>query len=193
MEPKKIWKTALYFSAAAVGGWLFLRFLGPVLLPFGLGLLVARAADPAIRWLQRQTGVPRWLAAGICVLAVYLLVGLGLWLLCRILCREAAGFLRSMPVLAQSLAAPFARLQTWLLNLAERFPDGIGAAVFLSVPAGREPCGPARQADGAGARRGDGGIPAERGADAAAGHEHGRAEKAERILIEEVWRRCVKN
>lgn len=128
MSKQTIWHRVLILSAAAAGVWLGLWLLGPVLLPFGLGLLVARAADPAIRWLQRQTGIPRWLAAGICVLAVYLLVGLGLWLLCRILCREAAGFLRSMPVLAQSLAAPFARLQTWLLNLAERFPDGIGAA-----------------------------------------------------------------
>lgn len=135
MSKQTIWRTVLAATGAVVGAWLAIWLFGPVFLPFGLGFLVAKSADPAIRWLQKRSGVPRWLAAGVCVLAVYMLLGVGIWLLCRVLCREAAGFLRSAPMLAQSLAEPLERLQTWLLNLAGRFPDGIGAALEKGVQA----------------------------------------------------------
>lgn len=133
MEKRKIWQKVLLAAGSAAGAWAFLWLFGPVLLPFALGLAVAAAADPAMDALGRRIRLPRWLAAGLCVSALYILLILGLGLLCRVLCRELWGFLRSLPELAGSLTGPMERLEQWLLNLAERFPDGIGHGLTEGV------------------------------------------------------------
>ena len=133
MQKHKLWQTVLLLAGAGLAAWLLLWLLGPVLLPFVLGFLAARAADPAVRSLQHRLGLPRWAAAGLCVSAIYAVLALGLWLLCRILCREAKGFLQSLPALAQSLSGPVQRLEARLLALAGRFPDGIGKALEEGV------------------------------------------------------------
>ena len=133
MGKHRLWQTVLIMTGAILGAWLFLWLLGPVLLPFVLGFLMARAADPVIQGLQRRLRLPRWAAAGLCITAIYTVLILGLWLLCRILCREAQGFLQSLPALAQSLSGPVQRLEARLLALADRFPDGIGKALEQGV------------------------------------------------------------
>ena len=67
MEHHKLWRTVLLSAAWTAAALLILRFLGPVLLPFGVGLLFALAADPAIGRLQRQLSLPRWAAAGLII------------------------------------------------------------------------------------------------------------------------------
>lgn len=131
MGKQKRWQTLGVLAASAVGLWLFLWLLGPVLLPFLAGFLVAKLADPAVRTLSRR--LPRWLATGLCVTAVYGVLGAGLYFLCRVLCGELEGFLQSLPSLVQSLAGPVGRLEHWLLNLTGRFPDGIGQALQEGV------------------------------------------------------------
>jgi len=101
------------------------------LLPFAAGFLVAKTVAPVVDTLEKR--LPRWLAAGICVSGIYLALGAALWLLCRILCREAMGFAASLPAVAQSLAEPAQRLETRLLRLVSRFPDGIGQALTEGV------------------------------------------------------------
>lgn len=133
MEQRVLWRKILSAAGIAAAVWVFFRIFGPVLLPFAVGLVVAKAADPALSALSRQLRLPRWLAAGLCVSAVYILLVLVLSVLCRILCREAMGFARSLPTLAQSLAGPMARLEQRLLQLAGRFPDGIGHALEEGV------------------------------------------------------------
>lgn len=125
MDKRKLWKKISLSAAAVAGSGLLLWILGPVLLPFAIGAVIAAAAEPAARRLP----LPRWACAALCVTGVYLLAGTVLWFLCRVLCGELAGFLRGLPALAQSLADPVQRLREWLLNLADRFPDGFGAAL----------------------------------------------------------------
>lgn len=117
--------------AVAVGAGVWL--LWPVVLPFLLGLLAARAAEPGVRFLDRRLGLPRWLGALGAVAGVYGLLGLGGWLLCRVVLRELGRFLRSLPVLAETMTGPMLRLKQQLLNLAGRFPDGVGAALEQGV------------------------------------------------------------
>lgn len=132
MKKRSLWQRVLIaisvFGGFLAGIWLF----GRALLPFGLGFLAARAVSPAIGQLQK-TGLPRWLAAGLCVSALYITLSLAVGLLCRLLCREAADLARSLPALAQSLTGPMARLEQRLLELAGRFPDGIGKALEEGV------------------------------------------------------------
>lgn len=129
MDKRKLWRRVGLSTAAVVGGGLLLWILGPVLLPFAAGAVIAAAAEPAARRLP----LPRWACAALCVSGVYLLTGTALWLLCRILCGELAGFLRGLPALAQSLTGPIQRLRDWLLGLTARFPDGFGEALREGV------------------------------------------------------------
>ena len=133
MGKRKLWQQALTIAAAVGAVWLGLWLLGPVLAPFGLGLLLARAVSPAIDGLTGRGRLPRWLAAGLCVTGLYLLAAGSLWLLCRLLCRELFGLLQSLPGAAQALTGPVRRLEQWLLRLVSRFPDGIGHGLTQGV------------------------------------------------------------
>lgn len=123
------WQTVLRIAAAIAGAWVLFRFLGPVLLPFAVGLLPAKAAEKTVPRLQTRLNAPRWVAACLCVGVVYILFFLLLFLAGRLLFQELEGFFRSLPMLASSLTQPIHRLEQALLRLASRFPDGIGAAL----------------------------------------------------------------
>ena len=73
------------------------------------------------------------MASGVCVLGLFAALFGGLFLLCRLLCGEAAGLVRELPALAQGLQAPVSRVKTWLIAMAERFPDGLGSGLRAGV------------------------------------------------------------
>lgn len=129
MRIEKPWRTILQTVAILGIGYVFLRVLGPVLLPFGLGLIPAVAAARATDRLQSHIRAPRWLTACLCTGIIYIVCFLVLFLTGRILYQELEGFFRSLPTLAGTLTEPVHRLEQSLLRLASRFPDGIGAAL----------------------------------------------------------------
>lgn len=133
MEKQKLWQKILFCTAGAAGAFLALRFLGPVLLPFGFGLAIAFLAEPMVTRLQNRTTMPRWLCAGTGVTVIYVLISTGLFILCRLLWKELAAFVTSLPALLGSLADPAASLEQRLLALASRFPDGIGKALETGI------------------------------------------------------------
>lgn len=133
MAKPKLWRTILIIAAGALGGWIFLWLLGPVLLPFAFGLLLARLAEPSVAALQRRCRFPRWLCTGLCVAILYAVLSALLWLGCRVLCRELVSFGRALPELLQSLSEPAQALQRRLLLLSHRFPDGVGQAIREGV------------------------------------------------------------
>ena len=135
MQKQKLWQKILLCAACIAGGFLILRFLGPVLLPFAVGLAIAMGTDPLISKLQSRSTMPRWLCAGIGVTGFYLLFSVIVFILCRLVCREFSAFVRALPQLLGSLAAPAASLEERLLHLASRFPDGIGKALEQSITA----------------------------------------------------------
>lgn len=129
MDKQKLIHTAAVLVVSAVGSWLLLRVFGMVLLPFAIGAAIAAAAEPLVKRLR----LPRWLASAAGVTGLYVLAALAMFFLCRIVCRELTELAASLPQVAQSLAEPMAQLRQRLLNLAGRFPDGIGAALRESV------------------------------------------------------------
>lgn len=133
MARSKLWRTVLMGLSLAVGGWLFLWFLGPVFLPFALGLALAKLADPPVCSLHSRTKLPRWLCAGVCVSVIYLGLSLLLFLLFRILYGELVSLGRALPEALASLSVPAKNLEDRLLALAGRFPDGIGLALEEGV------------------------------------------------------------
>ena len=133
MDKQTIRRIAVTGTATVLGLWLGLRILGPVLLPFAAGLVIALSAEPLIARLQNRLHLPRWLCAGIGVTGVYLLLALILLVVFRLLWQELMGFVRGLPTLAQSLSGPAMALEQRLLQLASRFPDGVGAALEQSI------------------------------------------------------------
>lgn len=128
MNTKKCRRVLLWVAASLLGLWLGIRYLLPILLPFLIGYLLSRLAEPLLTRLQRKTGAPRWLCAVLCVSAVYLLLGLSLFFLLRVLFHELRDFAAQLPALLSSLAAPLERLRAALEQVADRLPDGLGSA-----------------------------------------------------------------
>lgn len=121
----------IFAVALAVGGGTWL--LWPVAFPFLVGLAVARAAEPMAARLSQHLGFPRWLGAFCAVTGLYVLAILGGWLLCRVLLGQLWRFLRAVPELAGTMAVPIENLRQRMLELANRFPDGIGDALDQGV------------------------------------------------------------
>ncbi len=90
------------------GAWAFAALLLPVLWPFLIGLAVSLLAEKPVRLLQTRARFPRWLASGVCVLTLFVLLFGGAFFLCRLLCTEAADLARQLPQLAEARAAGFA-------------------------------------------------------------------------------------
>ena len=129
VQAKKIGRIAAITLAAALGLWLLAGVLLPVFWPLVIGFGVAALARRPIAALRARTGLSRGLLAFVCVLGVYVLAGLALFFLCRILCTELTGFLRQLPQLAGRLEAPVQALEKRLYAAAETFPDGIGSGL----------------------------------------------------------------
>ena len=121
MRARKLGTIVLIAVCAAGGLWLFAAFLFPLLLPLFIGLAVAAMARKPVSMLERRTKLPRGLAAFLCVLGIYALAGTGLFLLCRLLCREVGGFLHQLPALAARLEEPAKALQDRLYAIATNF------------------------------------------------------------------------
>ena len=133
MKNKKIWKIVLTVLGCALGAWVFGTLFLPVLLPFLIGLAVCLAAERPVQLLQTRARLPRWLASGLCVLLLFLLLSTGLFFLCRLVCGEAADLARQLPQLAEGLAPLVLQLKKRLLTLAQKLPDGLGTGLRAGV------------------------------------------------------------
>ena len=133
MKSRRIWRTGLIALGILAGAWAFAALLLPVLWPFLIGLAVSLLAEKPVRLLQTRARFPRWLASGVCVLALFVLLLGGAFFLCRLLCTEAADLARQLPQLAEGLAPPVLRLKERLLSLAEKLPDGLGKGLRAGV------------------------------------------------------------
>lgn len=133
MKSRNFLRIALTVLAAALGAWVFAALLLPLVLPFGIGLGVCMLAEKPVTLLQSRARFPRWLASGVCVLGLYVLLFGGAFLLCRLLCGEAAGLVRELPTLAEGLQAPMEQMQQRLYALAEKLPDGLGSGLRAGI------------------------------------------------------------
>lgn len=133
MPAGKYLRAALIALACAAGVWLVSTFALPVLLPFVIGLAVAAVVEKPLRLFLSRTHLPRALGSFLFVLAFYALLTAALAWLLRVVLSEASELLQELPELAASLAQPLSRLRQKLYALAERLPDGIGAAAREAV------------------------------------------------------------
>ena len=120
-------------AAGILGGWFLIRYGLPILFPFLLGLGVALAAEPAARFLEEKLKLKRWLASGIGVLAVFLLLLAVLVLVTALLVRQAGRLSALVPELTQSLRLGMGSLEGMLLRAADRTPQGVKSVLTGAV------------------------------------------------------------
>ena len=133
VKGRKIFRTILLVLGVLAGAWIFGALILPVVLPFLIGLGVCMLAEKPVAFLQSRTRLPRALASAVCVLGLYTLLLGALFLLCRLLCTEAAGFARELPQLALGLSRPLLQVKQRLISLAEKLPDGLGTGLRTGV------------------------------------------------------------
>ena len=124
-------KKLLLLAGSLILLWLLLRPLMGVALPFLLGGLLALAAEPAVRLLSRK--LPRGVAAGIGVSAALVLTLCVLFLLAAIAVRELGRLAAALPDLGQTALQGISALQTYLLELAQKAPEGLRSILHSVV------------------------------------------------------------
>ena len=129
MTERRFWKLLLYIAVFCAAAFLLFRFLLPVLLPFGIGLALARLGEPAVDALETRGHFPRAAATGLVMGGLFLLLTLTLYLLSRTGAAELSRLAAKLPALLEGLRGPLAALRDRLLRLADRAPDGLGRAL----------------------------------------------------------------
>lgn len=108
-----------------VGLWLGLRYFLPVILPFGLGALLALAAEPMVsltsRRLHWRRGAASALGVGVTLLLVVTLVAF----LGALLMREVAWIARKLPDVENTASDAMENLRHMLLESAQKAPAGV--------------------------------------------------------------------
>lgn len=107
---------------------LTLKYLLPLVLPVLLGIGIAAALSPLIRFLQSRLSLGRSLSAGMCVTGILLLLAALFWLLARALAAEAGRLYDQLPAIMDTLSRALEAFGRWAQQLAQLLPDGAGDA-----------------------------------------------------------------
>lgn len=126
-------KKLLFVILAALLGWLVLRYLLPILLPFVFAALLALAAEPVVQTLQNRTKLPRVAATGVGVTLSLGILVLTVMVLGAVLVRQLQRLMDVVPDLEGMALRGMESLQGWLLTLAERAPDSMEPMLQRSV------------------------------------------------------------
>ena len=123
----------LVLAGGILAGWFSVRYALPVLAPFLLGAGLALAAEPMVCMLEKGFRRKRWLASGIGVCGVFLLLVAVLVLLAALVFRQAGRLTAIVPELAESLRLGMGSLESWLLTASSRAPQGIRNVLSRTV------------------------------------------------------------
>ena len=129
---REFWKRTGILLGGFLGVWLTVRYLLPIFLPFLLGLLLALAAEPAVR-LGEKAHLPRWAASGLGVSLTLLLLGTILWLLGAALVRQIGQLAGQLPDLQVTAESAVGQLRLLLSDVANRVPEGVRPLATRSV------------------------------------------------------------
>lgn len=123
----------LYLLGALFALWLGIRYALAVVLPFGLGALLAIAAEPAVRFGTDRLHLPRWASTGLGVtLTLVALAGL-LWLLGSLLVKEVGTLAKALPDLQETAQQGLDVLQIKVTQLSQKLPAGLGKLLSGTV------------------------------------------------------------
>lgn len=128
-SPRKLVVPALI----AVAGWIALRYLLPVSVPFLLAALLAVAAEPLVSVLHTRLKFPRAAAAAVGVTIALLIAVLLTLTLCALLIRQLGALAGVLPDLEDTAMNGMSALEQWLLGMAQKAPDGVSPILTHGV------------------------------------------------------------
>ena len=111
--------------------WLGSRFLLPLLLPFLLGGVLAFSAEPVVGLLSKK--LPRSVSTGIGVTAALALMSCIFFLVMALLVKEMGVLAGALPNLEETATQGLSSLEGFLLDLANRAPDGVRPLLSQTV------------------------------------------------------------
>ncbi len=115
----------LIVAAGFLAGWLGIRYLLPVLLPFVLGAGLALAAEPMVLVTEKRLHFPRVAASGIGVGVTLLLLAGLLSFLGALAVKELGRLADTVPDIAVTATQGIHLLQDWLVGITERAPETV--------------------------------------------------------------------
>lgn len=131
--PKNYLRKLPLLVLIAVGLWIFVRFLLPVLMPFLLAALLAVAAEPLVCVLNSRLKLPRAGAAAVGVTVALLIAVLLTVCLCALLIRQMGALAGVLPDLEQTAMDGLGALEHWMLGMAQKAPGGIRSVLEHGV------------------------------------------------------------
>ena len=123
----------VWIGVGLLGVWLFAQYLLPLLFPFGLGLLLALAAEPAVKAGATYLKLPRWAATGLGVTATLVLLTVLFGILGAALVRELGVLAGKLPALEDTARQSLLTLRCFLEDAVARAPEGVRPLVNRSV------------------------------------------------------------
>ena len=118
-------KALLPTLAAFAAVWLIAKFLLPLVSPFLLGSLLALAAEPMVRFLNRGAHLPRAGSTAIGVSMAFCFLATLLLVICAFALRQLKNLTGALPDLEVAARSGLTLMQTRLLELASHAPQGI--------------------------------------------------------------------
>ena len=119
---ERLWKF-VFWAALIAGLWVFWRWALPALMPFLIGLVLARFVERPVRWLMARARMPRRLASLTMTIGLAAVIALLVYLILTRVMFETGRLLRQLPEL-------MTRLPDMSSQLSDRFEAIIVAAPF---------------------------------------------------------------
>ena len=122
-----------WMGAGALGLWLGIKYLLPLLFPFGFGLLLALAAEPAVKAGSRYLKLPRWAAAGLGVTLTLVLATVVFGIIGAALVRELGVLAGKLPALEDTARQSVQTLRNFVDDAVAHAPEGVRSLAERSV------------------------------------------------------------
>ena len=122
-----------WIGAGLLAGWLGVKYLLPLLFPFGFGLALALAAEPAVKAGARYLKLPRWAAAGVGVTATLVLMTVLFGILGAALVRELGVLAGKLPALEDTARQSLHTLRGFIDDAVTHIPEGVRPVAQRSV------------------------------------------------------------
>ena len=126
-------KTLFSVLAVFAAVWLIAKFLLPLISPFLLGAVLALAAEPMVRFLNRSAHIPRGVSTAIGVSMAFCFLAALLLTLCAFALRQLKNLAGILPDLEDAARSGLHLMQTRLLELAAHAPQGIRPLLETNV------------------------------------------------------------
>ena len=123
----------LWIGGGLLAGWLGVKYLLPLLFPFGIGLVLALAAEPAVRAGANYLRLPRWAAAGLGVSLTLILLTALFGIVGAALVREIGVLAGKLPEFEDTARQSVDTLRGFLDDAVSHAPEGVRSLAQRSV------------------------------------------------------------